>query len=578
MSMLSRFIAAHIKATAVQKKDFASRFFDDLLKRVGEERAGKWETVQPKLSKFLKGDVEGERHFMDDAERLRSLAHVVGESEERLLALGAVRTLVLDPRLPQDARAYLKAASVLPEAGHDCVEVDASDIALSSRRPEDRSELRSALRARAEENHGSIVVLHDLDDRLFFEGGQIEVTTLTQRPLGWVLSSNAALVQLPSPPAPALYDRDTGPLVPAPELIESVRAALKCLNERYSREPVPETPFSSEQLRRMEPRRQKADAIGAELTFRVSDLAPWLSKRNGIDPGTVTWSIRSERWEREEGTLRPEELAKRCFEAVTSAPVQTLVWNHGERLFATGPQAEAVGSMLAPHHDVGVPRCFDPWRTALAAWNPWRTLPPSGWGHTKGPDGLSERWRALADEINQEIGVQLGDVIELWRSMHAPEPLPPTPWTVRFDEDEEARCRQCLVELIARPFSLDLSGAHILFRLRLASEATLLPLPRGARDRCHFLANLGAGHLLRVRVLAYPTEEPMEIFVVRQVRDRRFDSAQLDGGDVHVFLEGLDDALLEASPMPAIKRRAIAAADEAARAADEAARAADDDD
>ena len=542
MSKLSRFVVAHINATGIQDKDFASTFFDDLRGRVGEDRAGKWETVQPKLSKFLKGDVEGEKFFMDDARR-PSFAHALQVSAAELVGLKAVRTLVLDPRLAVEARAYLRDAADRPDARHDCVELDASELSglrLTSGVVEERLRLCSALGAKAEANHGCLVVLHDLDDRGLFDGAKIEVTKVTEDPLGWVLSSDPNLVPLSPPPPPLLYSPATGPLVRAPELIADVRAALEH-RSNYSRARPPELPFTDHQLDEIAPRLKEADRVGREVTFRMDDLGSWLAKRSGIEPLAITWCPHGFR----NGRATLQELAKRCFESVTDTLTKTVVWNHNERIFAIGPLLGAVRTML-PDHEVHVPATFEHWRAAVAEWNPWRTLPSSDWGPSDSFTGLSERWRELTSGIEQETGVDIGQVVDLWRKRHEPEPLPAEPWELAFDAKEEARCREVLRAVVARPFVLRLSNARVLFRLQLACEASLLPLPRGPRDSCHVLANIGAGHLLQVRVLEYPKESRTAIGSM---------GSDLDGGDVHLVLGASNDILLEASPLPATKRR-----------------------
>lgn len=149
-----------------------------------KESAG---TIEARLSAI--GGPDGDAYFFSEKSplRLSALASELGIEEAELRALREAPTLVLDPRLPAEAIAFLQQAA---GATFD-VEV------VESAGPELWQHLRDA--ARAERN--GIVVVSDLrESRHYFDGASVAHTELMRVPRGFRLVSRPELV--PVPPRP----------------------------------------------------------------------------------------------------------------------------------------------------------------------------------------------------------------------------------------------------------------------------------------------------------------------------------------------------------------------------------------
>ncbi|MBK8939222.1 MAG: hypothetical protein IPM79_16755 [Polyangiaceae bacterium] len=512
MTKLSDFLKQHLDATSRAQKDVSGAFHTELVSRGGKELS--MNTIEPKLSKLLSGSEEGARFFLDDAQRLAALASAVGVSEEEILRLRGVRTLVLDPRLDKGVAEYLRARAESPDARHACV--SAAD--------------RDELRRMGKERVGCLVVLADLSDRAFFEGADVDFTTVSKHPRGWLLEKHPELVPLPPAPPPQLFLGDQ-PMIPSDLFAEEVR---KDLSRRGGW--------------RLDIDKRLADAEerGEVPTFPLREVGPLLAgraRKNAIswgNPPTLLWNFQTAEpgWD----------------------PEITFVWTKNRQLFVTGPEAEWVRSIAAPYHEAHGLTCLDPLRDAIARWNPWARLPPDPDRREATPEDAE--YQALARALGDE-GLDLKLIVKGWRAHRDPEHAKKE-WSLSLaDEAAQEVARAGLVSLLRRKFSLE--AAQQMFRLHLALSAELATIEREPGDLLHVVANLGAGHVIRVRALEYPHEAPTTLQA-----QRVNDGSDLDGGDVHIFIRDLgDDVALEASPMPALRRREDAWLDAARRRQEE---------
>ncbi len=530
MSKLSEFLKAHLHETNRLQKDVAGAFQSAYRALGGKELT--MNTLEPKLSKLLAGEVEGVRFFLEDATRRQAFAAAVGLPEAELERLRDVRTLVLDPALPKEAREYFVARETAPDARHCCVLVERGSSSIQP---------RDDLRRVAKEHPGCLVVLLGGTDAAFYEGASIDFSAATQHPRGWIVERAKDLVPLPPPPPPRLFGAGGQPMMPCEELAEAVREQTK--RSFYG-------PYD------IAKRVADADKVGATPTFcLLAEVGPHAAERD--KRRHVSWGRAPElRWDFSAGNPGWD-------------PMTTYVWAVESKLFVVGPEAEWVRNLIAPYHTAVGPTSLDMLREAVEQWNPWLTLPPDPYRNVD-TSALCSRYLELQRILRTE-GFSLESVVKDWWAHRDPESESSrnkieSPWTLAVsDEGERERALSNLERLLGRTFELDDRTVHQLFRLRLVLRADIATIARQPDDLLHLVANVGAGHLLRVRVLEFPHEDSMPIHarVPRNLWD-------LDGGDVHIIIRRLgDDVALEASPMPALRRRERARLEEEARSYDD---------
>ncbi len=560
MSKLSEFLNQHFLDKKLVQKDVGRAFHDAHTRLVGSDKALEWKTIEPKLTKLLKGHREGESFFLNDAKRRAAFTRAVGLPEARLMALRSARTLVLDPALPEEPRSYLLARAEEEDAGHHCVELPDEDRGAARRFP--RGEHLPRLRDLALENPGCLVVTEDYSAKHTLEFANIKTTQLTKHPLGWLLTAAPELVPLPPPPPPRLFDHDQHPMIAHEAFEIVVRDGLT--RNRWGRSGEGLSHSALDSIAR---RIREVDETASTLTFRLDEIGPWLCAQAELTE--VEWLA---------GTRTHPAAA--CFLALFSESRRTIVFSHGdgEHLFAVGPDRERLHALIEPHQ-LKVPACFEAWRTAVETWNPWIALPVDRkrvdrWGRPSSDRTADEkekappvRWATLAREVEAECGLKIADALPLWRERALP--AEPSTWPVQLKDGSRAEADlEAIARVLERPFELGVENISRLFRLKALQTSDLVMLPLSERDRAHFVAHLGAGHLLRVRLTEFPSEAPLPITA--------FSSTDLDGGDVHLVVERLhDDVALEGSPFVARKRRDR---EQAAAEAEEERRRQDDDD
>lgn len=508
MSKLSESLRAHIAARGLSHKDVAAAFLDELQRRAGE-RAVSWPTVEPKLSKLLAGSIEGDKFFFADEARRAALAASVGLDEAELVDLQAVHTLLLHPGLPAEAATYLQERAGEAGARHW---ID-GEVLVGA--PDD---LRVALRDRARWCPRSIVVLPDDQDRAFFDGADIRTSTLEQVARGWLLVAERDLVDLPPPPEPERFEGDE-PLFVCPSLAEERR---RCRRQPHGGE------------RHNPDRCERADLQEREPTFTLAEIEAhrrWDLESAGVSILRVG---------RQDGD--------RVFAALHGYGKETLVWTWNRRVFVAGPAVEAVRELLGGNRCLHVPdepATFAEWRRAFDAWNPWGSIPRPQIPYVHTLDVSDpHRFLALVARTKTECGLDLRPCSRAWWERATELRYPSSARAPLADVEQQVRHE--LQALAARQHEVAPPSASVIFRLQAAAEAPMVDLGCTGRDRFHVLANLGAGHLLRIRCVGYPDEKPEPL---------RGSRSLLVGGDVTIFLEEETDLVLEADPLAAVRRR-----------------------
>lgn len=584
MSKLSDAIRARIKEMGATQKEVAAAIHADFEKGPSA-RPDRFETLEPKLSKLLSGDAEGERYFFDARERLDALADATGIGADDLLRLREAVDLVLDPLLPGNVRTYLFDRQRLPAASFACVSVELPNglqlpcVEFSGNgaptmrvqiQQDAREMLRKAIKAAVRRPRSTIVVLATAGDSEYFAGADLRTTTIRKDPRGFVLEGHPDLVPLPDPPPPVLWADDATPLLPSEETERRILDSSRPYSEDH-------------EAKRIRELREK----GCVPTFELP-LA-FRGARNGADAAMAQLAIGAVEvlWQnsRRHPAYQVEGFVQGCFQVLIGASTQTYAWAHGRRIFAVGPAEELLSQRLAPHHTVSEAASIGQLRTAVSTLNPWRAAPPE---RADPAAGLSPRrsagdrrpeprpdlepgrnWAALRQAIIRETGLDFSCVVEGWRKHIEPEPREsaestrrPARFRLRPSAAADAEpVREAVRALLDREFDVDADDAGVLFVLRSIEKARVVLLESRAGG-FHALADMGAGNLLRVRAMRFPGEEAMPVEVLGA-----HGATVLDGGDVRVWLASGYDQRLEGEHLVARANRR-----------EEAVRAAEDDD
>ena len=241
------------------------------------------------------------------------------------------------------------------------------------------------------------------------------------------------------------------------------------------------------------------------------------------------------------GPGRPGDLQKYRSQRWKIELLTLLASPSGSILWIDGARALTLGDAPATPIDLGVPygepshvseSCE--WRAALRQANPWRDEPPDVIAAVSKAIGHSfeEGWRELARCRLQEIDAQGSAKVAI---------------TAR-DKSEEVRVRRKLRSLLGRRFSLGCEDTHLVFRLRVAIRAPLVCLTIDHNDIFDVVANMGAGHLLRIRALRFSATAPAPFqgnALPRSLRRAPRQTDRLDGGDVVITFDSFDDRILE---------------------------------
>jgi hypothetical protein len=124
-------------------------------------------------------------------------------------------------------------------------------------------------------------------------------------------------------------------------------------------------------------------------------------------------------------------------------------------------------------------------------------------------------------------------------------------------EEAIEKVRAEIRTLVARSLTVPAEEATLPLRLQVAASAPLMLLPRTDFEVAHAIASLGAGRLLRIRILRFQ-DPPAESVTFSK---RTYGALELEGGDIHGWVGSRYDEELEGVTLPGRRRRRTAAAD-----------------
>jgi hypothetical protein len=513
---LGSWLRGRMDVHGLTNKDVAVRVHDFL---VAAGLTASLETVATKLSKLLNGNDEGITYYFAESEpaRLEALAAALGttttEIQERRSVFARHRTLVLDPRLPEELVAFLVQQQHDPAATYTV-----------SRPPGGHADPALAIRAAMLDAERPLAVL--LPDGIAdaFRLTDLEVTTAEAVPRGYVLARHPDLVPIPPPRPLRLFDENDQPLIP---IVADVTQ-----RDVYHATGTPDQVRILEVLRR-------ATAEGETASVPLEDAITWLTWRGGLH-GNSGYGPSPE-----VVCLDGPRITLRDVLGLAGEP--TRLWTAARQIYAVGPHAVRLSELLAPHHRVHAPPELDNLRKETQRANPWRIAELA----TKDDAHPLHRFAS-------ELPSWARDETAAWtRALLAG----PTRNGRMARAEEQRAAAERFTGLAQREAGPDCLS--ILFVLARLQAASLLVIEDGDGQPPAYLADLGAGNLALVRLRetsAGPT--PLVQRSPSQpswpVRDTGGPYV-IDAGDVVFSIVPRTNPLLEASTLTARRNRRVAA-------------------
>lgn len=574
------------------------------------------DTLQEKLSKLMNGREEGEK-LLDKLEVAAGLAAELGESVERLKFLRGLPKIVLHPNVPQAVQDYLRKRAEELYDTSECIVTVSVDPGNSDGRSRAVTIMKAVGEAASRLSGAVLVVagagtLGDPDERTLYEVAKLDLAFLAQHPRGHQIVGHAEVLPLMDPEPPKLEDADGKSLYQVPEIESQARAARDSIDAHRDHYRAPPAWDRLEGIlsgstalgyewRSKSPVMQRVSAILTREevpTFYAEEVLRWCCSRYELAPSlvrerapkllelfseevAVAWHIkdppaRSHSYfiEEERARLPPplHELLAEDFDQRRFGT--TMIWQHEARWFAMGERVGEIRAYLEEHCprlelvEPGFPSKIA--QLLRARRNPWI--------------GDPEWFAELSRDTAADCGVQVdADLLRLWRNeamLRAAEKHRHYRFTTE-DQTGAQVLRRHLDSLLSRELVLSEASAWIYFVLQAALDAPWLAASANVGGpQSNAIVNLGAGHLIRLRVTEYPVEPASALRVVKHDELASFcgyapRELHVDGGDLHLQIAELARVpLLEAGPFPAIRRRQEAVAAEEAR---NAARRDDDD-
>jgi hypothetical protein len=532
MSSFARWVQDTLDTLKITNKDLATAFHDEHTKIVGKANRLSWETIEPKVSKLLSGDEEGERFFFKDEERAKALAKALRVSAKELRSAHetsvAKTTLVLDPRLDKKVSDFLVKQSETPSSRYVCVQVSPLE-----------NDFRTPLRDAAKKEHDAWVVYADYRDIEFFKGADVRTTGYDKVPRGFALDELPDLVEIPPPAPPRLFDDDGTPMVP----IDGLRKLfLDMKTDFHSRGQSP----IEELLRKA----AAAESEGETATFRLPDVG------NAVEQAMADGHARL-------SVGKPSEISLAVLEekAVLEGRdnwdrkvVKTHFWTDAREVFAIGALRKHLETICAPHHKLNCPPWFEMLKKSFESVNPWPFVVADTADRNRDEIATLNEPLELLRSLKEKTGVAFDQAAKEWCSKryHAvPEIREKAVTVVPVNEKEAAKNRKGLAGLLKRDFAIKPSQDYVLWTLRVAAEAPLMAFPTNAPTTLHVVADLGAGNAVRIMIEEYKRSPAQTITVVNTSSGQ----PELDGGDIHVWLWFDHHFALEGSTWPGLLNR-----------------------
>ena len=500
----------------------------ELAAALTEQTGLSFSTVEPKLSKLLRGRPEGRQLLT--AKRLPAWAKAlqldVPTIERWDMESEARYELVLDPRLDDEIVSYLRE--------HD----DGERFAIADSPAEELadSSCDAWLRDAARKLPNPLVILSRHASKTFFAGAELATDVPERVPRGWVLTSHANIIPPPPEPAPVRFDEDGKPLYPSREHAR----------EQIKRNPALLTKTQKRELKKLEdelrdglsPSFPLPEVLSRLIATRVPGIINAFGRLGDLDQSAP---VRLKQHAGHSFNLAEHYEASK---AGAEDKLPTIVWWHQDRCFALGPHAADLTNLFAPHHpNAGcipfeIPEWIDQERRRRNLW--------------LGPN--VDWWKRASDEVARSFGVSLDSFLVRWKAEAIEQPANDRTRLLRGDELEAAR--SLISDLAHREFS-----GNSLAPLQLAalSESRLAGRPCVAPEVLHVQGDLGAGRVLEVRVFCFDGDEPKP-FSLEEGEDRSLLQSQtpnwleFDGGDVRISWLERYDRMLEGTARPARER------------------------
>ncbi|HEU0029906.1 MAG TPA: hypothetical protein VFQ53_04680 [Kofleriaceae bacterium] len=493
------------------------------------DSADKPETVIGKFSKLLNDKPEGLAYFFapDHRVRLQALAHALGidvETLEDWRKHDSMPTLVLDPRLPLDAIRFISAQADDRSAMYRAVVVE---------KPAPGQDVDTAIRTELAKHPDSIAVVATNETLRMFAFAGHSVTMVCAVPRGHALDAFPDLVPIPPPAPPRIFDDAGLPVLPI-EAPTPRRAG----HESFGRE------LDEIERRVFEPARQRGDVP----CLSVKDAITW----NTRDAGPLVPRSTGRYGERNAPVEVIPDRTFRLAQLLGDEKSSTAVWIDNKRIFAVGAHGPEVAALFAPHHIVEEPEDLAGLRARVTEDHPWQLLEDA----EKPEDPLNPLLQDLRPWAEAR---QVRCVAAL---------VPKQGETARLLRDNEDSPREHLRELAT--YGIEGGHATLLLALERAADAPLVtfePLEGKGDPSLALLADLGGGHLLRVRAMRMPgrrtrlkqrslASNHAAAELARELGIQYLRSTIYDGGDVLVSIEWGTEESLEGWSLPARRRRA----------------------
>lgn len=462
MSALSQLVTARLEAlkSVRDQKSFATAIHDHLVEASAERRTDVSASIarfEETLSKLKNGrgpeHVKATKSLMKTESRLAAFAAALGVEEADLRNACERRTVLFDPAVPSDVRAYFESRAA-EQGARGFVQLHEAPTV-------------EALLAVAKETPGCLVVLadHRLAEMKWFSAVEVACSAIAKHPRGWLVAESPELFELP-PPEPLELFRDGRPRVP---------------HDQYEEQVVRGLPKAVAWIRSVR------DRAGVP-TFDVRDVFAFLATRDSLQIAEAG------------GGRRP---VSDILDALAGKARETFWWIHDCRILVAGRDAERLRVIVAPHHEVHEPHHLPEFVARALSFNPFAS-----------DEGCAGR--AVAKELFAETGLSIDALVAARREALSTR-AKQSPRRTTFSRGPcDARERIAALldrEFVFGTKESSRAAVEVPFVLDAVVRAPLLVEQGNESTSLHVVANLGAGRLVRVFVHLFPEDEPSPLVV-----------------------------------------------------------------
>lgn len=464
-------------------------------------------------------------------------------------------TLVLDPKLGERVRAFIVRSAEESGGKFQCVVPEQASNG-------DTAELRVVLRDTARAHENPLLVLSQSQALDYFEGAGLPVSFVESLRPGYRLT---ALPDLLPKVSPVFFDTDGMPMIPDESRGGDRQATWPGIVREY------------EQQNWIQ-RDARWLAEAPDWKARIEQFAFHSGGGGFSEDGPLTFRLD---W------LLPDVAALAGdFEQIAGGGLNPgLLWLSGNRVMSLLPvekslsdssgsdmrhyrrrlDYESAKAAIARYHEVHEVRSLTPLREAIGAIR--GELNPDGEGDFD--FDLSRELRAFEEETGVALSIDCA-----WLRVKKPVYLLAQPATARETfparrcSDADTRLRAILEDLLMRDFEIENQwDAAILFSLETVRNAPLAHLVSEPTSMSA-LANVGAGHVVRIGIRLFPRESPGIVKAIMEGDKNARRVVRWDGNDIRLSLETRFQAekILEGTTPRAVVNHRI----QAAKAAEDA--------